>query len=302
MKQLKNDMKSEAIRHHYIPQFILKNFCFDSSGHVNYFDIESGKISIQHTSEIFMQKNLYRDEINHQDIPTQIESDLAKYESEVAKTIRKFLQGTDIKISDRENESLLLFLAIMGFRSYNTFKIFSNPRSNSKELYTHWQNDGDLVDFWKRNLGLIANCRSLKDVQNHPSIDAPFKIFMTRDVYGYFGKYFIVLEKRGGEDFLIGDCYPVVLRGDLLNAPIFDYYPLSPNRILIVASNGVEAAPRSVKKFRDDLLKPPKRKDGTISIHVNKIYEADVSRINEDIMKHSQIGFAFKDIDHVTLP
>lgn len=236
-------MKNEAIKHHYIPQFILRNFSFNTSGDINYYDAESGETFIRRVSEIFMQKNLYRDEINHLDIPTQIEKDLSKFEGEAAKIIKKFLFSNEIIITEQENESLLLFLAIMGLRSYNTFKTFLNPRSESKEKYTHWQHDGDLVDFWKRNLGLTAGCRSLKEVLNHPNIDEPFKIFMTRDVFGTFGKYFIVLERRGGEDFLIGDCYPVVTRGDFLNLHLFDYYPLSPSRILIVASNGVDGAP-----------------------------------------------------------
>lgn len=293
-------MKNEPIKHHYIPQFILRNFSFNAFGDIYYYDVESGETSVQRVSEIFMQKNLYRDEINHLDVPTQIEKDLAKYEGEAAKTIKKFLFGNEITITEQENESLLLFLAIMGFRSYRIFKTFLNPRSDTKELYTYWQHDGNLVDFWKRNLGLTVNCRSLKEVLNHPNIDEPFKVFMMRDVFGYFGKYFIVLERRGGEDFLIGDCYPVVWRGDLLNAPIFDYYPLSPSRLLIVASNGVEAARHSIKKFRDDILKPPKRKDGTLSFRAKKIYEAEVLGINKDIMKHSRIGLAFQDDGRIT--
>ncbi len=249
-----------------------------------------------------MQKNLYRDEINHLDVPTQIEKDLAKFEGEAAKIIKKFQLGNEIVITDRENESLLLFLAIMGLRSYNTFKSFFNPKSDSKEFYTNWQRDGDLVDFWKRNLGLIVRCCSLKEVLNQPNIDEPFKIFMTRDMFGTFGKYFIVLERRGNEDFLIGDCYPVVTRGDFLNLHLFDYYPLSPSRILIVASNGVEGAPQSVKKFKDDILKPPRRQFGTITIRVKKIYESAVLEINEDIIRHSRIGLAFQDYERVVLP
>lgn len=300
---MKIEMKNEAIRHHYIPQFILRNFSFNEAGDISYYDLASGEISVKRVGEIFMQRNLYRDEINHPDIPTQVEKDLAKYEGEAARMIKKFLLDTEVTITEREKESLLLFLAIMGFRSYSTFKTFLNPRSDSKEFYTQWQYDGDLVDLWKRNLGLVVNCRSLSEVLNNPNIDEPFKIFMTRDVFGTFGKYFIVLEKRGNEDFLIGDCYPVVISGEVgnLQLHIYDYYPLSPNRILIVASNGVENAPQSVKKFRDDLLRPPRQKPGEIIIRVKKIYEPDVLGINEDIIKHSQIGLAFKDIDRVTV-
>lgn len=161
----------------------------------------------------------------------QIEKDLAKYEGEAAKTIKKFLLGNEIAITDQENESLILFLAIMGFRSYNTFVSFLNSSDGTKAFYSEWQRDGDLVDLWKRNLGLIVNCRSLKEVWTNPIIDN-VKIFITRDVRGLFGKYFIVLEKRGEENFIIGDCYPVVISGNALNLHLhmYDYYPLPPNR------------------------------------------------------------------------
>ena len=296
--------RKEAVRHHYIPKFILRNFCIDDFEHANYYDIKSGEISVQDISDIFMQRHLYRDEINHQDVPTQIETDLGKYEGEVARILKKFLSGNEITITERENDSLLLFFEIMGFRSYSTFENFLHSSEDSKKFYEQWQSNGNIVDLWKRNLGYIVNCRSLKEVENHHSIDEPFKIFMLRDVFGYSGKYFIVLEKRGGEDFLIGDCYPTVISGEALNLQLhmYDYYPLSPDRILIAVSDGVVNAPQSVKKFKNDILKPPRHKSGELSFHVNKIYEYDVLEINEDIIKNSQIGLAFKNIDRVTLP
>lgn len=297
-------MKKEAIKHHYIPKFILRNFCFDNFGHINYYDLGNSKISVKDISDIFMQRNLYRDEINHQDVPTQIETDLARYESEAAKIIKKFLVGNEITITERENESLLLFFAIMGLRSYSTFEKFLNSSEDLNKFYEQWQDNGDIVDLWKRNLGYIVNCRSLKEVANHPNIDEPFKIFMMRDVFSYSGKYFIVLEKRGGEDFLIGDCYPTVISGEVLNLQLhmYDYYPLSPDRILIAVSDGVVNAPQSVKKFKNDILKLPRQKSGELIFHVNKIYEYDVLEINKDIIKNSEIGLAFRDIGWITLP
>ncbi len=64
-------MKIEPKRHHYIPQFILKNFCYDENNHLLYFDKKSGKISSEDTRDVFMVKNLYRDEINNADNPTK---------------------------------------------------------------------------------------------------------------------------------------------------------------------------------------------------------------------------------------
>ena len=62
--------------------------------------------------------------------------------------------------------------------------------------------NGDLEDLWKRNLGLIVNCRSIKEVLDNPNINEPFKHFMVRDTTSLFGKYFIALEKEVDRIFL----------------------------------------------------------------------------------------------------
>ena len=298
-------MQNEAIKHHYIPQFILKNFCFDSFNHINYYDIKKSELYVNNTREVFMQRNLYRDEINHEYEPTQLEKDLSKYENEVAKIIKRFLEKNDIEITLEEKDSLLLFFAIMALRSINTLENnFKNAKDSEKEFYAKWQENGDLEDLWKRNLGWIVNCRSIEEVIKHPNVDEPFKFFMVRDTISVFGNYFIVLERRGGQDFLIGDCYPVVITGDIMNIHMFSYFPISPNRIIIIASNGVEGAPLSVRKFDDNILQKPKMSFNRkhLNIHVKKIYESQVNMINNEIIRHSQIGLVFKDADKVRIP
>ena len=59
-------MKPESKRHHYIPQFILRNFQ-DENSQVSYWDIEKGKLEKRNTKRIFMNMHMYRDEINHQE-------------------------------------------------------------------------------------------------------------------------------------------------------------------------------------------------------------------------------------------
>ena len=293
---------SEPIKHHYIPQFILKNFCFDSSRrYVNFYNVKTDKIVVKPVSEVFMQKNLYRDEVNYSDLPTQVEKDLAKYESDVAKIIKRFLVKDDIRLTVKENDSLLLFFAIMGLRSLNTLTAFKNASDDTKEFYQKFQADGNFEDFWKRNLGFIVKCRSITEIMSHPQIDEPMKIFMQRDTHGILGKYLIVLERRGDEDFLIGDSYPVKITGGKFQLPLFDYYPLTPKRILIIASNGVEGVPCAVRQFNDDVIKKPSKWMDEIQITVKKIYEQVVHEINQDFIKHSHIGLVFKDVNRVDI-
>lgn len=296
-------MKNEPIRHHYIPQFILRNFCFDENNNLYYYDRESNTVSVKKTQYVFMERNLYRDEINSPEEKTKIETDLAKYESEVAKIINeRFLHGNDIYLTLEEDEKLKLFFAIMGFRNENAYRLFDgNMTEESKVFYLKYQRDGNFNDFWKRNLGQLANCRFLKDVFDNPLIDEPIKAFMARDTYNYSYKYFVIAEKRGDRDFVIGDSYPTVITGcdenNIFNLTMYEIFPLSPNRVLLFAANGVDNAPKVATGLRPDVFKQPAydNQTGKIRILVKKIYKNDVDFINEEIIRNSKIGFAFRD-------
>ena len=72
---------NEYRRHHYIPQFILKNFCNSNGEVIEYYDLKTKSVNTTKTREIFMDKDLYRDVINT-DSPIQIEKNFSKYESE----------------------------------------------------------------------------------------------------------------------------------------------------------------------------------------------------------------------------
>lgn len=103
-------MNKEPIRHHYIPQFILRSFCFNDRGDLFYYDKEDSKTSVRNIRDVFMVRNLYRDEINSPDEPTKIEKDMARFESEASRIITgKFLGRDEITITLEEDEKLKLF-------------------------------------------------------------------------------------------------------------------------------------------------------------------------------------------------
>lgn len=81
-------MKQEAHKHHYIPRFILKNFN-DENGQVNYWNIEKNKLEKRNIKSIFMNMDMYRDELLNEDDPTQIESKFSVFECEIADLIAK---------------------------------------------------------------------------------------------------------------------------------------------------------------------------------------------------------------------
>ena len=295
-------MDGEPIRHHYIPQFILKNFCFNDRGELFYFDRKNSQTTIRKTKDVFMVRNLYRDEINNPDEPTKIEKDLARFEREVSQIIRgNFLDKDEIKITLEEDEKLKLFFAIMSFRSKFTSETFGTGASKRNQVfYSKYQEDGNLSDFWKRNLGNLVNCRSLKEIWEHKGIDDPIKIFFKRDICGYFGLYFVVAERRGPIDFIISDSYPTVIDGvtdwkqELM---LYSIFPISPDRIILLAANGVCNAPEKVAIFSNSVLRKPKlNPDGkSITIRTKKIYENEVGYVNSVLLKESKDGIVFRE-------
>lgn len=298
--------RQEPIRHHYIPQFILRNFCFDNKGHLFYFSKNSSKISVKDTVGVFMKRNLYRDDINSPDNPTKIEKDMACFEAEVSRIMKRgFLNKDEISITLEEDERLKIFFAIMAFRSKNTSEKFGARISDeSRDFYSQYQSDEDFTDFWKRNLGNLVNCRSLREVMDHGGIDDPIKLFFCRDIFGYFGRYFIVAERRGPIDFVIGDAYPTVIRGVMdsgLELEMYSMFPISPDRVLLLAANGVQGAPRNVAVFSSEVLKKPQLNPDrrTITIRVRKVHESEVRYVDSMLLKESHEGVVFRDRERV---
>lgn len=299
-------MNREPVKHHYIPQFILRNFCFDDKSHLFYYNKRTLEISKRKTKEIFMVRNLYRDDINNIENPMKIETDMARFESEVAQIIiKRFLYENEISITLDEDEKLKLFFAIMAFRSKITSDKFGIEASvENKTFYSKYQKNGDLSDFWKRNLGNLVNCRSLREVLSHKEIDDPIKLFFIRDTFGYFGLYFIVAERRGHIDFIVSDVYPTVVYGVTdggIEIPMYSIFPISPDRIVLLVANGVEGAPRSVAVLNEEILKKPKLSTNKrlIKIRVKKMYEDEVRYVNSVLIKEAYEGFAFKNKDRV---
>lgn len=289
----------QPIRHHYIPRFLIRPFC-DNQKEALYYDKHTKTSSVRTPEEIFMARNLYRDSINNADNPVQIENDLSKFENEASHIIAKLRKDDDILISTEDEEKLRIFYAIMGFRSERTAQAFGdNASEEMSEYYSFYQEDGNLTDFWKRNLGALVNCRSLREILNHPSIDDPIKLFMRRDAFGILGIYPMVIERRGGEDFILGDSYPLVVEGvfpDGLSAPVYWVYPISPSRALIYVANGAEGAPPEVTGFEKDFFAKPRlqRDRKTIKVPLKKVYEKQVRNINQMIINASTEGLVFQ--------
>lgn len=295
--------KTEAHRHHYIPQFIIRNFDSNGMGFVKYYDKKRKQILTIPTEDVFAYFDLYRDEKNLPYDPTKVEKDFAKYEGEMSKVIKKMLVGDSFELSSKDNEALLLFLALMQFRSKNALNSFSEKaKEETKAFYSNYQKDGDLTDLWKRNLGQIVNCRSIAEVIDNPKIDMPIKTFMIRDSFGLAGMYIVVAERRGNEDFFLSDAYPLVQFGvadNNLSLPIWSFFPISPKRVILSVYNGIEAARQDIRVFSKEFFAKPYvlNDHQTIRFKVRKMYENDIKNINDSIFQWTREGVVFSDED-----
>lgn len=290
---------NEPIRHHFIPQFILRNFCFNSHCNVRYYCKKTNSESIANTRDVFMKKNLYRDEINYPTNPTKLEHDFADLECEVSRIINnKLLFDDNIILNTEEDYKLRLFFTLMGYRSERMFTKFERELcQSSKDFFSLYQKNGNFLDFWKRNLEKIIKCRSIEEIFNHPQIDYPIKVFFRRDTIGYFGRYFVIVESCEDKTFIIGDTYPIVVRGILPNGlplELYSIFPLSPKRTLMMVCRGADETPRQVLGFRKTVLTIPTiNEDGTYTVRKKRFFNEEVELINNMIFKEAQAGIVY---------
>lgn len=243
-----------------------------------------------------MEKLLYNSNFVNPNNPSQVEKEFAKYEHEIGYLIKtKILNKHEISLTLKEEASLRFFCALLAFRSKNAIDIFSNLSNDSKAMYSKYQDDGNFVELWKRNLSVLVKCRSFDDVVDNVAIDKPIRDFMMKDCFGIFGKYFVFFEKRGPIDFIIGDCYPVAISGladSGLSLELISFYPVTPSLCFALVSVGSEHSPcmLSLKKY----LKTPWQKGDILTYTTQKLYEYDISNINQGIIINSHFGVAFK--------
>jgi hypothetical protein len=146
-----------------------------------------------------------------------------------------------------------------------------------------------------------VQCRSLEEVLNHPHIDDPIKTFFQRDTIGYLGRYIAVVEANEENAFVIGDTYPVVIQGIRPNGlPLIMYeiFPISSNRVLFMANNGVQGTPKDVLVLREFLFQPPKYMEeaNMLRIRVRKLCTDEIQHINQEVVKNANQGFAFRSL------
>ena len=325
--------QNEAKRHHYIPQFILRNFT-DESGQIEYWDKQTKKLEKRNPRSIFMNIDMYRDEENHKDDPTYIEKSLAVFEREIAELIAKTKMLTESKIvlTRLELQTLRIFLTLLSFRSNTRMTQYKNTKFDKSTLniLKEYEPNDNFENLWKKQIDALAKCRSYKDIKESEVIDPIIKSEFLNAIHGM---YMTFLESRGG-DFLISDIYPtfeIFPMAPNINVYLHALYPLSNTRLLLlnhimfkdelnelqkVILNPLDLQIEIMKKvsnIQGNMLVAPKHDYATNIIYhrndkfiynVQKIYSTDVEYLNALQLNEAKIGVAFKNksriIDSIT--
>lgn len=292
-------MKKEPVRHHYIPQFILRNFCIDEDGNTYFVDVKSKQQNKRQVSELFTGINIYVD-IGSDEISEEVKENFARFEDEVAPLIKeKLLDKEEFVLTDAEDEKLILFFTLMMFRFKYVQDLFREELSTeSQELYSNLRRGKKFEDFWKINLAKLAKCRSVGEVMENGEIDESIKSFLI-DTLDILEKYICVVEPREGAEFVLGDSYPIVTKG--VSQPpfggsyelgLFDVYVLSPNRAVLFANFGCQDTPRNVLKVRPAVLSEPiLKEEDEIYFRVRKLYPEEMKKINDIIILCAREGY-----------
>lgn len=294
------ELQKYHVRQHYIPQFILKNFCYDQSKEkVFFFKAGENEYSTEFVSNVFMEKNLYTTAENS----VEIEESLAMFEKDVAPIFKKFSQNSEISLTLAEDERLRIFLSLLAFCAANTRNQFNNMSDLSKAMYSKNSGDTNMKDLWLKNVYLISRHRSIKEILSDSEISDLLKgIFLSE----FSDFYMCLLERRGDVVFLISDCYPAVWNGALpledktINVPLYYFYPISDSKIIVLVTNYIKAVPKAIVELDcDKTLKEPKLSlDRThVLYHAAKVYPSEVEWINDMIIKNAKVGIVIKDLN-----
>ena len=313
-------MTKEPIKHHYIPQFILKSF-LNEDGLFYYWDNENKFLAKRNTKGVFMNKSMYRSEDINCDNPVEVENNLSKFEQEIAPLFKRLCNLNEVVLTRKELEAMRIFLSLLSFRSDLRMKQYKEKRftESTEELLNEYRGEQDFELFWKKEINILAKCRSFKEVVSVEGVDPIIKLDFSNDLKGY---YMTLIEARG-QEFIISDVYPtleVFPVSPTINIHLHAFYPISPTRAILLnnicfkkQSNG-ESDPLfgpmiALSKIKGDMLREPKPSytvcygafmpEDKFTYRPVKIYENDVVYINMLFLNETRTGFAFREIDKI---
>jgi Protein of unknown function (DUF4238) len=107
---------ADAKRHHYVPQFLLRNFAASNGSQIHAFDKTNGKSYCTNIANVAAENRLY--EFEFEGMIATAEPSLADFESKVSPVVRKVLENDNLGCLGVEEAFLLgAFVAMQFVRS-----------------------------------------------------------------------------------------------------------------------------------------------------------------------------------------
>lgn len=289
-------MKSH-VKQHYIPQFIIKNFC-KTDKKTYYFDVSNKSITQKFPNEIFEEKYLYEYSQDKKDNINKIELDLAKFEADASYVLKPFLTNNNVSVSFEESEMIKYFFFIMILRSKFMLSVYNKEILEFNQLSFLDITEKELDEFYKKNLEKLVNCRTLMDINE--TINTQFIQYAAMMLVN---KHLVLFECGDKLEFVLGDAYPIALGQKIHPLDIFNrmslvslIFPISYNRAigLVDTYDEFHSMLRHSKICNKDWYDEPKKFGTGMLIQLNYLTDEGVAHINKGILGNSREGVCFR--------
>lgn len=288
---------NDHIKQHYIPQFIIKNFC-KTDKKTYYYNLLDKRITQKYPNEIFEEKYLYEYSQDKKENINKIELDLARFESEVSNSIKPFLTNSNVSLSFEESEKIKYFFFIMILRSKFMLSSYNKEILEFNQQSIPDINEKELDEFYKSNLEKLVNCRTLMELDETINIQ-----FIKYAIMMLINKHLVLFESGDKLEFVLGDAYPIALAQKINPLDIFNLmslvrliFPISHNRAigLVDTYDEFHSALRTYKIMNKDWYDEPKKFGTGRLIQLKYLNDEDVKYINKGILENSRDGICFR--------
>lgn len=155
--KLEEEYMSNPKKHHYVPQFLLKEFLPSGKDQLFVYDTKEKAIRSQKPREVACESSLYNIIANGK-IDKQLEEKFGQIESNSVEVIEKFKQR--IQLSTQERETLARFIALTRIRTPAFLNALAKIEVNFRELGRFKENQE--IDFTNESTKEISRDAVLK--------------------------------------------------------------------------------------------------------------------------------------------
>jgi hypothetical protein len=295
------------VNHHYVPQFLLRNFAADQEM-IYMYRLKEQRIVKRNIKYNYNKDNLYKD-VSEDDVML-VERLFSELEGKVAAIINRILDSRNQIVLDRlEVEMIKRFLYLMEFRSKRRKSQYENKNFTPlTEMILDMKIEGkEYVQLWLNELKILLQHTKYDMDYNNLSLAIHW------DFEYYMDQTFIVIwDACQDERFLITDNFGTFeLSRENPPLKLFLLFPISPRRMIVLA-NKLYEFPNSWKEldseFSNDIVEFPKNErvsryeinmEDKYTYQIKRVRNKDVIHANELLINETYEYFTFNDPDSI---